>query len=397
METTSEVLNVTHLASGDLWAGAEVQIYNLVKKQAQMAGVSVSVILLNEGVLATQLRQLGVMVHIVPEIQFGIVAILRKVMPIIEVKPLPHVLHTHRRKENLVGAIAAWKCHGVYSIRTVHGAPEPVERRVAVKQRIYRILDYVTGKFLQSRVVAVSRELGSQLSGLYGRGHVSVVPNGIDIADVLQKAEPPVFRPYRPKRTQIAFVGRLVTIKRPDLFIEVARKLSELRPERYDFYIFGDGPLRNELDDYLGRHKLTDTVHCMGFKQDIAEHLSQMDMLLMVSDHEGLPMTLLESLALGIPVVARRVGGIPQVLGNGVAGRMVDGDGPEEIVRAVMSLDDDPLEKERIVQAGRERVHRYFSASSGAEQYHEIYRKVTGEQCQVRHARKRTKETEYGS
>ncbi|WP_303904036.1 glycosyltransferase [Thiohalomonas denitrificans] len=398
MEKTTRVLNITHLASGDLWAGAEVQIFNLVKAQMCLEGVQVSVILLNEGVLSRKLRQIGIEVHVISEEEKGCFALFFKVYSLVKAKSPPHIVHTHRRKENLLGALAAYSLFRVYSIRTVHGAPEPVERTVAFTQWLLRTVDGLVARFLQSTTVAVSQELGANLSKLYGRRHVCVVPNGIDVADLLATVNLQSGHcAYRKDRTRIAFVGRLVPIKRPDRFLDVAKKLSARRPGRYEFYIFGDGPLRSETENYLKSHHLVETVHCMGFREDIATCLAEMDMLLMVSDHEGLPMTLLECLALGVPVIARGVGGIPQVLGNGDAGRIVEDDGSDSVLQAVLELERDPSGKQRMVDEGRRRVMQHFSASACAEQYQEIYQGVIRTAGQQSGSGKQVNGTEYGS
>ena len=114
-------LSVLHIASGDLWAGAEVQLFMLARAQCR-AGQSVTVLVMNPGVLATKLRAEGLVVHVLPEAQLsparlfaGIYSLMRQIRPAI--------VHTHRHKENILGGVAAW-LNGIPSVRTAHGAPE---------------------------------------------------------------------------------------------------------------------------------------------------------------------------------------------------------------------------------------------------------------------------------
>ena len=98
-----------HIASGDLWAGAEVQLYTLVKALKQKLNVPVSVILLNHGVLENKLQQAGINVTVIDESKINSGKILRYLYTAIK-SLQPDVIHTHRVKENILGGIAARAC-----------------------------------------------------------------------------------------------------------------------------------------------------------------------------------------------------------------------------------------------------------------------------------------------
>ena len=112
-----------HVASGDLWAGAEVQLYTLAKTLHSQTDAIVSVVLFNHGTLEHKLRVAGIHVVVIDESALnGIQILLRLVRNIREQRP--DVIHTHRIKENILGSIAAILCCNIPSLRTVHGAPE---------------------------------------------------------------------------------------------------------------------------------------------------------------------------------------------------------------------------------------------------------------------------------
>src|SRR5262245_3365177 len=118
-----KAMRVTHLASGDLWAGAENQLHNLVLGLHQTQDVDVDVILLNEGLLAERLHQAGVTVTVYPENQLGGMELLSTIRRHLVVRRTA-ILHTHRYKENVLGAFAAALTPGARSTRTLHGAAE---------------------------------------------------------------------------------------------------------------------------------------------------------------------------------------------------------------------------------------------------------------------------------
>lgn len=119
----AETLRVVHLASGDLWAGAEVQLYNLVLELHVRSDIYLKVVLFNYGVLENRLRGAGVRTTVFDEMTLGGLRLLRLLTSFLR-RHRPHVLHTHRMKENVLGTLASLVCAGTHSIRTVHGAPE---------------------------------------------------------------------------------------------------------------------------------------------------------------------------------------------------------------------------------------------------------------------------------
>ncbi|MFW2438942.1 MAG: glycosyltransferase [Arenicellales bacterium] len=116
-------LKVMHVASGDLWAGAEVQLSTLARALHAMPDTSVSVILLNYGRLEQELKKSGINVIVLDESKLNGFQILYRIAQIIR-KQKPGIVHTHRLKENILGSIAAHSVSRTVSMRTVHGAPE---------------------------------------------------------------------------------------------------------------------------------------------------------------------------------------------------------------------------------------------------------------------------------
>jgi glycosyltransferase involved in cell wall biosynthesis len=325
---------VLHIASGDLWAGAEAQIHQLLCALQARPDVLVSAVILNPGELAERLSAAGVAVTVLDESSLSVSGVLRGILGAIKVTGAG-VVHTHRLKENILGSLAAWLSGQALSVRTVHGRPEQGQE-TSRKQRLVRAVDRQAGR-LQAGIVGVSGELCDYLRAQFPARKVFFVPNGIDSAQIAKTAARGC--EYRARSAwNVALVGRLVALKRGDLFLQAAALLSKADPGKYRFSLVGDGPLREELGALAQRLGITAEVDFLGFQGNSAAVLQQMDCLAVTSDHEGLPMVVLEALALGVPVVAHAVGGLPEVLSEVSARRLVDEHTPEGYARAIAEL-----------------------------------------------------------
>ncbi len=244
-ETTAEtehMIRVLHIASGDLWAGAEVQLYFLAKALAAQHGIHQHVIVLNPGTLEQKLTGIEIPVTVLDESRSSAFALIRAIHTTIRSFDAD-IVHTHRRKENILGTLSSLVRKKTISIRTVHGSPEHSSTRLQLRQRLINLTDYLVARLFQKSIVAVSSELRDSLQLSYG-SKVCFIPNGIDdikMPPILDKSS---YRQSRRGRVVVAFAGRLVPVKRIDLFIEIARLAEALEPGQFEFRIFGDGPGR---------------------------------------------------------------------------------------------------------------------------------------------------------
>lgn len=367
-------LTVLHLASGDLWAGGEVQLFTLVRTLHTTTDVYISVTLLNHGILEQKLLDLGIEVCVLDESRLNSFSILRQLIRRIR-KVRPNIIHTHRSKENVLGSIAAFLSGGIPSLRTTHGNPRHDSYLEKIPQRMISYLDSMCGRYLQQRIVSVSEDLAELLGKHLPVEKVCVIENGIDYVSVQShvKIKHPVTNngvaPFR-----IGFAGRLVAIKRADLFIRTAHYIRSHFPGfKTSFHIFGDGPLLHELEMLSRELGTGDIVHFEGHCSDICEELLNIDVLAMTSDHEGLPMILLEAMALQVPVVAHAVGGIPVLLGQGSCGVLVEDQDPSSYARAIHRIALDPETQTEITRNALEQVKNNYSAEKNAQAYYELY------------------------
>lgn len=355
--------HVLHIASGDLWAGAEVQLYTLAKSLTDL-NVRVTVALLNYGMLEEKLRTAGITVHVFDETitnAFGIILALKRLVLTEGVE----VVHTHRMKENILGSIAATLAGGIPSIRTVHGDSEHWPSWWQLHKFAMIYLDQLTGRHLQHSIISVSEELAARIGKIYQADKITAIPNGI-IIPVTRTANPrPMSDLFR-----IGIAGRLVAVKRADLFIRAARLFTDQHPDiRAEFCLYGDGPLRYELEllsKELGTDKI---VKFAGHKNEMNTEFADLDALMLTSDHEGLPMILLEAMANGIPVVAHAVGGIPDVMNQGDCGVLVTDHTPNGYAEALFQLLTDTHLRNGIVSRATQRVIAHYNAEQNARRY----------------------------
>ena len=326
-------MKVLHVISGDLWAGAEAQACTLLASLQKEPGVEVAAALLNEGELARRLRSHGIPVSLFSERQTGPVRIVCGLRKLIR-EWQPDVVHTHRFKENILGCVANLLSRNVPSVRTVHGACEHAAGGIG--KRTLRYLDVFCGRHLQQRIIAVSLDLAEKLAHDFPVDKIAVIENGVDVEAVRAQLTPVAFRTNEPTATHVGIVGRLVPVKRVDLFLDVARTLVARDPARqWRFHVFGDGPLRASL---VARANAQDRVTFHGHRDDSIACIAGLDVLVMCSDHEGLPMTLLEALAVGTRLVAHGVGGIPAVIGSRHDCAIVDQHDAEGYATAILKL-----------------------------------------------------------
>ncbi|VAX13417.1 FIG040338: Glycosyl transferase, partial [hydrothermal vent metagenome] len=347
----------------------------LVKQLARVPDIRLTVILLNHGTLERELVNNNISVFVINERKLNSIVILHKLFLLLR-RIGPDIVHTHRIKENILGSIAA-RLSGVrHSVRTVHGASEHRPHWWKIWKHVYRYADLFCGKFLQSKIIAVSPELNIRLQDDFG-GRVVTIENGVDIEAIHIPSTQQLIIPGKETATRICIVCRLVPVKRVDIFIEVANILINELGEQVEFYIFGDGPLRDECNMLIKKRVLSSHVHMMGFKDNITAWLAKMDLLMITSDHEGLPMNLLEAMSLKVPVISHAVGGIPEVLGRGDYGLLVSEQNIDSYVAEIKKYLKNPDVVFEKAEKGYEFIIENYTAEKNSNAYLKLYRNMT--------------------
>jgi L-malate glycosyltransferase len=375
--TSNACISVCHIVSGDLWAGAEAQVAALLRALSGEQTFQLSAILLNEGRLADEVRECGVELIVIPESHASFAAIVRKATQLLRKRQI-QILHSHGYKENLLAALLARRCHIPVVIRTEHGAPEPFTGLKALKQTALHGLDRLVARYATDSIISVSRELQRHLARYVSEKKIVWIPNGLDTSvarsqldasEAKRRLDIPAGSPV------VGYAGRVAPIKRLDIFVAAAKQIRGRFPDAR-FVVAGEGSERRFLQQAACAAGLGDHFLFLGHRDDIYDVLRAFDVFILSSDHEGLPIVLLEALCLGIPVVARRVGGIPEVIEHGISGLLVESACPQSLADACLELLQNPELRARIAAAGARRVAEHFSADHTAAQTADLYRRL---------------------
>ena len=372
-------VRVCHVAMGDLWAGAEVQLLALMTYLVRWHGFEWSVVLFNDGRLADELRKLPLSLTVIPERHHGPIAIASRLAKIFR-QFRPDIVHTHKYKDSILGATVARYVGVPYIVRVVHGMPEPFSGLRNLRMFLYTMVDrFVTDWFID-RVVAVSSDIEKKLIQIYGENRVVCIHNGLDLEAIqvrTQRQEKRKEWHLDNKAILIGTVGRLVTVKGHAVLLEAMRILHESN-RSVMLLVVGDGPLRGQLESEVARLALEGSVIFAGHQSQSYDFINMMDVFVLPSLHEGIPMVLLEALALQRPVVATRVGGIPEVIAQGGTGLLAEPADALSLAGFIQELIEDQSKAVRIGKAGRIRVEEEFNARSMAEKTVALYEKVLG-------------------
>ena len=382
-------IEVCHVASGDRWAGTEGQLATLLKALVRRRDLAVSAIFLNEGRLAEEARQCGIKVCVVPESEHNFLQILLKATRFLDGENV-QILHSYGYKENLLAAFLAHRCGVPFHVCGMRGAPEPFTGWRRYKQGLLQALDRLVARYFTDRVVSVSEELRRQLARYLPARKVVIIYSGVD--------EEKVFSPFSVSEAKqrlgvpseccvIGTACRLDSIKRLDIFLGAAQQIAASRPNAR-FVIAGEGKEESSLRALARRLAVQDRVLFLGHRSDIYDVLRAMDIFVLCSDHEGLPNALLESLYLGVPVVVRPVGGVAELIQDGVNGTWVESSEPSALAAACLELLHDDTRRILLARAGAEVIAKKFTADRSADQVAQLYRSLceVGENIEVESA-----------
>jgi glycosyltransferase involved in cell wall biosynthesis len=284
----------------------------------------------------------------------------------------PHVIHTHTAKAGFLGRIASIiSLQPSIRIHTFHG----------------HLLNGYFGSFKRSLVVIAERILAiftDQLlavgdkvrqdllnEGIGKKEKFGLMPPGLEINKLLSKDQSLKSFGMSDARLQCAYIGRVTQIKRPDRFLDVVSEVKK-RGIDLDFFLAGDGELLEGCRKRISDQNLPVTV--LGWQSNIEKVLSAADIVILTSDNEGTPLSLIQAGMAGLPVVTTNVGSVPEVVLDGVTGIITDLD-VQEIVNALEKLATDKALRERLGLAAQEFTLANFGVQRLVRDHEELYKK----------------------
>ena len=279
------------------------------------------------------------------------------------------LLHTHGYKADLYGYVAARRS-GKPIVATCHNW---VGGTAALG--IYNHLDRMTLKRFRG-LAAVSESVAQRLiaSGVSAQ-KIRTIANGIDV-QAFERARPSAVLDFDGSKV-IGMVARLDLQKGFECLLRAARELCGAFPA-LKVVIVGEGPDRIAIESMIQRFELQSNVILAGQHSDMPSIYAAMDIFVLPSLNEGLPMTILEAMAASKPVIATRVGAIPKVIQDGETGLLVDPADSDGLRNALARLLADSDLCCRIGSAGHDWVSRNYTSEAMALKYRQMYADVLG-------------------
>jgi glycosyltransferase involved in cell wall biosynthesis len=268
----------------------------------------------------------------------------------------PHIVHTRTTKAGVLGRTAAL-LSGVGAARVhvfhghlLHGYFSPPKRAAYVQME--RLLAGVS-----HRLVTVGSRVRDELlrAGIGRPDQYSVIPPGVRLGPIPERRAARLALGVPVDAPVVAYVGRLTQVKRPDRFVATAAAVLRRIPE-CRFVVCGGGELREQVEHDI--RPMRESFHLLGWRSNVETVYAAADVVLLTSDNEGTPLTLVEAGMAGRPVVSTQVGSVAEIVRHGHTGLLAAPD-VGELAQHVARLLSDPELASRMGEAGR----RWTSAS----------------------------------
>ena len=358
-------LRLLHVEAGmHLYGGAQQVLY-LIRELRELGqqsalvcpkGAAVGVQAQQEGFEVFELGPNG-------DLDFGFISRLRKLIR----GHRPDLVHLHsRRGADLLGSIAAYR----------EGCPAVLSRRVDNPE--HRLLARFKYRYPQ-RIVSISEGIQRVLEDCGApREKLRVVRSAVDPAPFqtpAARAELESEFGLTPGGFVIGVVAQLIPRKGHRVLFQALQALQNA-PETPQLICFGRGPEESALRSYASQLQLQQRIHFAGFRSDLARWVGALDLVAHPAMMEGLGVSLLQASAAGVPIVASRVGGIPEAVRDGVSGLLVDADDRQQLAAAIRQLMENPELRRQFGRQGRELIAAEFSTAVMARGNLAVYREL---------------------
>jgi glycosyltransferase involved in cell wall biosynthesis len=282
----------------------------------------------------------------------------------------PDILHTNSSKAGLLGRLAGRLC----KIRQIYHSPHGhifygyYKRFIS---KIFIILEKYVAHYTDKILNLTEHGRQDHINEKIGRPEKFRVSScGVDLAPYLDFPSRNL-RPRQDSKISVIWIGRIVPIKNLQLLLDA---LVELKKEKYqiDTKIVGDGPLRAEAEQFVQKENLQN-ITFLGYRQDIPELLSQSDILILTSQNEGFGRVLVEAMASGLAIIATRVGGVPDIIKNGINGFLIEPSNQNQLAVSILVLIKNSKMRQKMGTVNRKNAE-FYSLNNYINRVMEIYR-----------------------
>jgi len=285
----------------------------------------------------------------------------------------PHIIHTHTAKAGFLGRIASLvSLQNSVRVHTFHG--HLLNGYFGSSKRMLIVIAEKFLALITQQLLAVGDKVRQDLleAGIGSKEKFGLMPPGLKINELPSKTESQEFFGLHKERLQCAFIGRVTQIKRPDRFLDVVGEIKKRKID-LDFFIAGDGEL---LDICRERIMLQDLpIKVLGWQSNIEKVLSAADIVMLTSDNEGTPLSLIQAGMAGLPVVTTNVGSVPEIVINNVTGVITELD-VQKIADALEKLVNNEDLRRQLGIAAQEFTLANFGAQRLVNDHQNLYKKL---------------------
>jgi glycosyltransferase involved in cell wall biosynthesis len=285
----------------------------------------------------------------------------------------PHIIHTHTAKAGFLGRIASIiSMQSSIRVHTFHGHLLNGYFG-SIKRSLVVIAEKVLA-FFTDQLLAVGDKVRQDLlrAGIGTIDKFGLMPPGLTLGPLLEQIESRESFGLSATRLQCAFIGRVTRIKRPDRFLEVVNELKN-RGVDLEFFMAGDGDLLDTCRESITSRDLPVTL--LGWQSNIEKVLSAADIVVLTSDNEGTPLSLIQAGMAGIPVVTTNVGSVPEVVLDNVTGIITRLD-VQELADALEKLVNYKALRAQLGRAAQEFTLANFGVQRLVNDHEELYKKL---------------------
>jgi len=323
--------------------------------------------------LEARVQQLGIPLYFLGKGDKMSLAVLRKLDALFR-QYRPVVVHTHLLALNYAYPLML-RYRTPARVHTVHNlAPREMGVRVSawVRQMAFR---YRVGGVIP---VAIAEEVRASIQRVYGYPDPPLIPNGIPTdeyaPDSDTRAQWRQAHGIEPRATVVTHIGRFAFQKNHALLVEAFAQVHSDAP--LYLLLVGGGELESAVREQVAGLGLQERVRFLGTRADVADILRASDVFVLSSRWEGNPMSVMEAMAAGLPVVSTAVGGVPELVREGETGLLVPSEDAGALAQALQALVDDPAQRQAMGDAARQRAVARFDIRHTVRRYEQLYEKL---------------------
>lgn len=347
--------------------GAQGNVYDLINNFCKDFEVHLATG--SHGVLTEKVSALGVPVHIIANLTrdiqlFGDITAIKECISLIN-KIQPDLIHAHSSKAGIVARVAGWICK-VPVVFTAHGwgfTPGTPNKRRMVALIAEKLLASLTAKLIcvsgNDRQLALSLGVGNENSLAVVRYGI----NNISVTSANPSQQPP----------RLIMVARFNEQKDQ---ITLLKAIAQLKDESIHLDLVGSGPFWESCKALAQLLKIENQVSFLGDRRDVADLLAQSQIFILSTNYEGLPISILEAMRAGLPIIATSVNGIPEEVVHGETGLLVPHQDVQALADALHTLIQSSEIRQQMGKAGRQKFEQEFTIERMVDETRAIYEQI---------------------